>query len=199
MDSQIIPPLAFNNTQTHTQSKDANLCMQYTETCTFNVLLRTNTGGGGTALSGYQLSWHTFHIYKGGKKTFKFQCLHPPLPSFPLPSSLSPSPFPSSWLLQWWTAQQWKPGYVNIGGIQHDSNTVHCASAPKAGEQREISIRSVLSGGVNKINSISYPLLCLRHKYTTIKANKWHRWDKKMPWMQTGSSHICSRRANFLI
>lgn len=154
---------------------------------------------GGTALSGYQLSWHTFHIYKGGKKTFKFQCLHPPLPSFPLPSSLSPSPFPSSWLLQWWTAQQWKPGYVNIGGIQHDSNTVHCASAPKAGEQREISIRSVLSEGVNKINSISYPLLCLRHKYTTIKANKWHRWDKKMPWMQTGSSHICSRRANFLI
>lgn len=50
MDSQIIPPLAFNNTQTHTQSKDANLCMQYTETCTFNVLLRTNTGGRGDSV-----------------------------------------------------------------------------------------------------------------------------------------------------
>lgn len=130
--------------------------MQYTERCV-NVLLRTNTGGGRTALSGCQLSQHTFHIYKGGgvgKKTFKFQCLHPPLPSSPLPSSLSPSPFPSSWLLRWWTGQQWKPGYVNRGGIQRDCNTLRCASAPQAGEQREISARSVLGAGVNKINSL---------------------------------------------
>lgn len=61
---------------------------------------------------------HLPHL--GGKKTFKFQCVHPPLPSFPLPSSLSPFPSPSSWLLQWWTAQQWKPGYGNRWGIQCD-------------------------------------------------------------------------------
>lgn len=89
-----------------------------------------STGCKRTETSVCQLSWHTFQIYKGvgggrGKKTFKFQCVHPPLPSFPLPSSLSPFPSPSSWLLQWWTAQQWKPGYGNRWGIQCHPTQYH--------------------------------------------------------------------------
>lgn len=51
-------------------------------------------------------------------------------------------------------------------------------SSPGKG-QREIRVRSVLTAGVNKINSTSYPLLCLRDNYRTIKANKKHRWDRK--------------------
>lgn len=38
--------------------------------------------------------------------------------------------------------------------------TLRCASAPQAGEQRETSVRLVLSAAVNEINSSAYALLC---------------------------------------
>ena len=57
--------------------------------------------------------------------------------------------------------------------------TLHCASAPQAGEQRETSVGLVLSAAVNEINSSACALLCLTDKYTTTKANKQYRWDKR--------------------
>lgn len=92
----------------HTQSKDANLWRQHTETCA-NALLRTNTSGRGDSLK-HVPGFITLLLHLQGRgEDIEESMFHLPLPSSPLPSSLSPSPFPSSWLLQWWTAQQWKP------------------------------------------------------------------------------------------